>query len=78
MSDLKKDVENLEEVNAVTANAAPAEPTHLKNDGEDLGKAVVKPTDPDGQTAVKKVSKVSVSLIALRPVFLHLVYFHVG
>ena len=32
MSDLKKDVENLEEVNAAVANAAPGEPTHLKND----------------------------------------------
>ena len=48
-----------EVVNAANKDAAPAEPTHLKNDGEDLGKAVVKPTDPDGQTAVKKVSKVS-------------------
>ena len=37
----------------------PAEPTPLKNDAEDLGKAVVKPTDPDGQTAVDKVKKVS-------------------
>ena len=48
-----------EVVNAANKDAAPAEPTHLKNDGEDLGKAVVKPTDPNGQTAVKKVSKVS-------------------
>ena len=47
-----------EVVNAANKDAAPAEPTHLKNDGEDLGKAVVKPTDPDGQTAGKKVSKV--------------------
>ena len=48
-----------EVVNAANKDAAPAEPTHLKNDGEDLGKAVVKPTDPDGQTAVDKVKKVS-------------------
>ena len=44
---------------AVNKDAVPAEPTPLKNDAEDLGKAVVKPTDPDGQTAVDKVKKVS-------------------
>ena len=35
-----------------------SEPTHLKNDGEDLGSAVVKPTDKNPD-ATKKVSKVS-------------------
>ena len=35
-----------------------AEPTHLKNDAEDLGSAVVKPTDKNPD-ATKKVSKVS-------------------
>ena len=53
MSDLKKDVENLEEVNAVTANAAPAEPTHLKSDAVDMGKAVVSPTDKNPDAASK-------------------------
>ena len=55
----KKEVEISEAPSVVTKDAVASEPTHLKNDGEDLGKAVVKPTDPDGQTAVKKVSKVS-------------------
>jgi len=49
----------LDEVTAANKDAAPAEPNHLKNDAEDLGKAVVKPTDADGQTAAKKVKKVS-------------------
>ena len=35
-----------------------SEPTHLKNDAEDLGSAVVKPTDKNPD-ATKKVSKVS-------------------
>ena len=56
-TEVKKELDEV--ANAANKDAAPAEPTHLKNDGEDLGKAVVKPTDPDGQTAVKKVSKVS-------------------
>ena len=55
----KKEVEISEAPSVVTKDAVASEPTHPKNDGEDLGKAVVKPTDPDGQTAVKKVSKVS-------------------
>ena len=54
----KKEVEISEAPSVVTKDAVASEPTHLKNDGEDLGKAVVKPTDPDGQTAGKKVSKV--------------------
>ena len=39
-------------------NAVAAEPTHLKNDAEDLGPAVVKPTDsnPDATKKVKEVS----------------------
>ena len=59
MSETEVQKELDEVVNAANKDAVAAEPTHLKNDGEDLGKAVVKPTDPDGQTAVKKVSKVS-------------------
>jgi hypothetical protein len=39
-------------------NAVAAEPTHLKNDAEDLGAPVVKPTDsnPDATKKVKQVS----------------------
>ena len=39
-------------------NAVPAEPSPLKNDAEDLGAAVVKPTDsnPDATKKVKEVS----------------------
>jgi len=39
-------------------NAVAAEPTHLKNDAEDLGAPVVKPTDsnPDASKTVKTVS----------------------
>jgi len=55
----KKEVEISEAPSVVTKDAVASEPTHLKNDGEDLGKAVVKPTDPDGQTAADKVKKVS-------------------
>ena len=59
-TEVKKEVEAVEEQkSAVNKDAVPAEPTPLKNDAEDLGKAVVKPTDPDGQTAVDKVKKVS-------------------
>ena len=54
----KKEVEISEAPSVITKDAVASEPTHLKNDGEDLGKAVVRPTDPDGQTAGKKVSKV--------------------
>ena len=56
-TEVKKDLGEV--ANVANKDAMPAEPNHLKNDGEDLGKAVVKPTDPDGQTAAKKVSKVS-------------------
>ena len=40
-------------MNAVTANAAPAEPTHLKNDAVDMGAPVVKPTDKGADAASK-------------------------
>ena len=54
-TEVKQEVE-LEE-NVVAKDAAPAEPTHLKNDAEDLGAPVVKPTDtnPDAAKKVKKV-----------------------
>ena len=60
-TEVKKAVEAVDEQikSAVNKDAVAAEPTPLKNDAEDLGKAVVKPTDPDGQTAVDKVKKVS-------------------
>ena len=59
-TEVKKEVEAVEEQKSVVnKDAVPAEPTPLKNDAEVLGKAVVKPTDPDGQTAVDKVKKVS-------------------
>ena len=47
-----------EQSNAVNKDAAPAEPTHLSNDADDLGAPVVKPTDSNPD-ATKKVSKVS-------------------
>ena len=60
MSDLEKQVDQVEEQvkDAVNANAVPAEPTKLKNDAEDLGAPVVKPTDsnPDATKKTKKVS----------------------
>jgi len=55
----KKELDAMEQVNPANKDAKPSEPNHLKNDAEDLGKAVVKPTDPDGQTAADKVKKVS-------------------
>ena len=60
-TEVKKEVEAVDEQikSAVNKDAVAAEPTPLKNDAEDQGKAVVKPTDPDGQTAVDKVKKVS-------------------
>ena len=53
---MKQEVE-LEE-NIITKDAVASEPTHLKNDAEDLGAPVVKPTDtnPDGSKKVTKVS----------------------
>jgi hypothetical protein len=57
-TEIKKEVELAEAPNVVTKDAKPAEPTHLKNDAEDLGAAVVKPTDsnPNAAKGVKKVS----------------------
>ena len=52
------------QADAPKKNAVAAEPTHLKNDAEDLGPAVVKPTDsnPDASKSTKQVSdKVSKS-----------------
>ena len=66
----KKVADTIREVMEATApdapkkNAVAAEPTHLKNDAEDLGPAVVKPTDsnPDASKSTKQVSdKVSKS-----------------
>ena len=46
------------QADAPKKNAVAAEPNHLKNDAEDLGAAVVKPTDsnPDATKKVKEVS----------------------
>ena len=57
-TEVKKEVEQLEEKSVVTKDATAAEPTHLKNDAEDLGAPVVKATDSNPD-ATKKVSKVS-------------------
>ena len=65
MAETEKSVaESVKEVMEATApdapkkNAVPAEPSPLKNDAEDLGAAVVKPTDsnPDATKKVKQVS----------------------
>ena len=69
MADTEKKLEALEQeavaeasanpqADAPKKNAVAAEPTHLKNDAEDLGPAVVKPTDsnPDATKKMKKVS----------------------
>jgi len=65
-TEIKKEVEEVraEELDSKGDPSAPAksggasEPTHLKNDAEDLGPAVVKPTDknPDSTKKVKKHS----------------------
>ena len=46
------------QADAPKKNAVAAEPNHLKNDAEDLGAAVVKPTDsnPDATKKIKPVS----------------------
>ena len=46
------------QADAPKKNAVAAEPTHLKNDAQDLGPAVVKPTDsnPDASKSTKPVS----------------------
>ena len=53
-TEIKKEVELAEAPNVVTKDAKPAEPTHLKNDAEDLGAPVVKPTDsnPDAEKGI--------------------------
>ena len=67
MADTENKLEALEQeavaeanvqADAPKKNAVAAEPTHLKNDAEDLGAAVVKPTDsnPDATKKVKQVS----------------------
>jgi hypothetical protein len=70
MAETEKQIEALENEAVVEANAAnpqadapkknavAAEPTHLKNDAEDLGPAVTKPTDnnPDATSKTKPVS----------------------
>ena len=58
-TEIKKEEELSEAPSVVNKDAVASEPSPLKNDAEDLGKAVVKPTDPDGQTAADKVKKVS-------------------
>jgi hypothetical protein len=70
MAETEKTIEAMEQEAVVEANAAnpmadapkknavAAEPSHLKNDAEDLGAAVVKPTDsnPDATKKMKQVS----------------------
>ena len=53
-----KEVTEASAADAPKKNAVPAEPTHLKNDAEDLGPAVVKSTDsnPDATKKIKQVS----------------------
>ena len=58
-TEIKKEEVVSEANGVVNKDAVAAEPSPLKNDAEDLGKAVTKPSDPDGQTAAKKVKKVS-------------------
>ena len=58
-TEIKKEEVVSEANSVVNKDAVAAEPSPLKNDAEDLGKAVTKPSDPDGQTAAKKVKKVS-------------------
>ena len=57
-TEVKEVVDLEEQKNAANKDAAPAEPTHLKNDAEDLGAPVVKPTDanPDATKKVKQHS----------------------
>ena len=57
-TEVKEVVDLEEQKNAANKDAAPAEATHLKNDAEDLGAPVVKPTDANPD-ATKKVSKAS-------------------
>tara|TARA_B100000029_G_scaffold376573_1_gene371146 strand:- start:1817 stop:2977 length:1161 start_codon:yes stop_codon:yes gene_type:complete len=58
MAETEKSVSENTVADAPKKNAVPAEPTPLKNDAEDLGKAVVKPTDenPKANASTKEVS----------------------
>ena len=58
VADTVKEVMEATAPDAPKKNAVPAEPSPLKNDAEDLGAAVVKPTDsnPDATKKVKEVS----------------------
>ena len=55
-TEVNKEVDLEEQTNAANKDAAPAEPTHLQNDAEDLGAPVVKPTDsnPDSTKRYQK------------------------
>ena len=54
MSDIKNDVEKVEEAkNIVISKASAAEPATLKSDAVDMGPAVVKPTDSNPDAASK-------------------------
>ena len=57
-TEVNKEVDLEEAQNAPVKDAAPSEPTHLQNDAEDLGPAVVRPTDsnPDSTKKVKKIT----------------------
>ena len=57
-TEVKKEEDLVEQTNAANKDAAPAEPTHLQNDAEDLGAPVVEPTDSNPDST-KKVSKAS-------------------
>ena len=58
VADTVKEVMEATAPDAPKKNAVAAEPSPLKNDAEDLGAAVVKPTDsnPDATKKVKEVS----------------------
>ena len=66
-TEVKKELDTVEEQvkNAANKDAAPAEPNHLKNDAEDLGAPVVKPTDSNPD-ATKRYLKYRTRLIRMR------------
>ena len=53
-TEIKKEEVVSEANGVVNKDAVAAEPSPLKNDAEDLGKAVTKPSDPDGQLQRKR------------------------
>jgi len=57
-TEVNKEVDLDEAQNAPIKDAVASEPTHLQNDAEDLGPAVVKPTDSNPDST-KKVSKIT-------------------